>query len=245
MLQPLIIQDSITIAANDVNTNVIASNASLKPMQRLPFPAKIEVAFVQSAEGLEMNMDVGASNIISSSNGRVSSGAPEIPFDVVNQNAYGAEGDTLVLKAANTTAGAIELRYIIIATPMAPSGTRVQLPPNTVVIQQGPISIADGTVDQQLLDGLRYERAPVESMLDILMTSSAAGLTRQAYVDQTRVAPPSTISLANRVPQDPTDMTVGGIHVPEDKEIQLEITNQSGGALDVFWKMLLHQLVRQ
>lgn len=239
-MNPIIIQDAIAIAANSTDENVIASNTSLKALQRLPWPAKIEIAFVQSAVDLAIDFDVGQNNVVLSSNGRVSTGAPEVPFDVVNANAYGNTGDVLVIRAVNPTGSAITLRYIVTATPYAGA----QLPPNTVVVQQGPIAVADGSIDQQLLDGLRVERVPVPSLVDFLMTSSAAGLTRQIYLSQTRVAPPSTISLANRVPQDPTDMTVGGIEAPMDKEINLQVTNQSGGSLNVFFKMLQHQLSR-
>lgn len=241
MAQPVVIQDTISIAANSVNNNVIASNAALKSLQRLPFAARITIAFVQSAAGLQMDFDIGAENVVSSSNGRVSTGAPEIPFDVVNGVCFGQEGDILVLKAANTTGGAISLRYLIIAEALAEPGEQVQIPPQHRVIQQGPISIADGEAAYQLLDGLRYERAPRDAIMALLMTSSAAGLTREVYIDMERIAPASTISIANRIPQDPTDSTVAGIQVPKDSEIQVQCDNNSGGALNVFWKMVLDE----
>lgn len=244
MAQPVVIQDTISIAANSVNNNVIASNSALKSLQRLPFAAQITIAFVQSATGLQMDFDIGSENVVSSSNGRVSTGAPEIPFDVVNDGAFGMEGDMLTLKAANTTGGAISLRYMIIAEAVAEPGQAVEMPPNKRIIQQGPTSIADGTVAYQLMNGLRYERAPKDSIVAFLMTSSAAGMTREVYIDMDRIAPPSTISLANRIPQDPTDSTVSGIQVPKDSEIQLQVTNQSGGALSVFWKMIMQDLYR-
>jgi hypothetical protein len=244
-MQPIVIQDAISIAANSVNTNVIASNASLKTLQRLPFPAKISIAFVQSATGLSVDLDVGSANVVASSNGRVSASTPETPLDVINDDFYGYEGDMLTLKVANTTAGAITLRYMIVAEPMAEPGEMVQLPPNALVMVQGPIAVANGLVDFQLLDGLRYERPPSPVILDIFMTQSAAGMTRSVYVETERVAPPSAISLANRIPQDPFDVTVTGIEVEEGKEIQLSVTNNSGGALNAFWKTKMQQMVRK
>lgn len=235
-MQPIVIQDTIAIAANDTNENVIASNDALRSLLRLPWNAKITLAFVQSAIGLQMDFSAGAENLVASSNGRVSASTPELPLDIVNDGGYGSEGDILVLRAVNNTVGAITLRYMIIVEYVEQIGAQQR------VIQQGPISIANGAIDQQLLDGLRYERARVPSMVDFLMTQSAAGMTREIFVDMERIAPSSTISLANRIPQDPFDMTVGGIEVPEDKEIQLQITNQSGGALNAFWKMLLQEL---
>jgi len=243
-MQPIVIQDAISIAANSVNTNVIASNASLKALQRLPFAAKLSFAAVVSAAGLSIDLDVGSSNVIAASNGRVSASTPETPLDVLNDDFFGYEGDMLTLKVANTTAGAITIRYMIIAEPMAEPGEQVALPPNALVMIQGPIAIANGSTDFQLLDGLRYERPPTPVILDIFMTQSAAGMTRSVYIDTERVAPPSAISLANRIPQDPFDVTVTGIEVEQDKEVQLSVTNNSGGALNVFWKTKMQQMVR-
>lgn len=244
MAQPIVIQDAISIAANSVNNNVIASNDSLKILQMLPAASKVTVLAVASATGLQIDFDIGSSNVIAESNLRVSASTPENPFDVVNDEIYGQQGDLMSLKAANTTGGAITLRYMIIAEPLAEAGVMVQLPPNHRVTQQGPTSVANNTVDLQLLDGLRLERPSVDSILDVLMTQSAAGMFRSLFVDSERIAPPSAISLANRIPQDPLDMTVTGVEVEANKEIQLSITNQSGGALNVFWKIILKQLVR-
>lgn len=244
MAQPIVIQDAISIAANSVNANVIASNNSLKILQNLPAASKVTLLAVQSATGLSIDFDVGQSNVVAESNCRVSASTPENPFDVINDEIYGQPGDIMALKAANTTGGAITLRYMIIAEPLGEANQMMQLPPNYRVTQQGPISIANNTVDQQLLNGLRLEKPSVDSILDILMTQSAAGMFRSVYVDSERIAPPSAISLANRIPQDPLDMTVTGVEVEAQKEIQLSITNQSGGALNAFWKIILKQLVR-
>lgn len=243
IMQPIVIQDTVSIAANSSNNNVIASNTSLVALRRLPFPAKVTLAMVGSAS-LVISFDIGGENIVDASNLRVSASTPQIPLDVVTDNGYGQEGDLLTLKAVNPTAGALTLRYMIIAEPLAEPGTVVPLPPNNRVIVQGPIAIANNTIDFQLLNGLRYERPAKDSIVDFFMTQSAAGLLRQVYVDSDRIAPPSTISLENRIPQDPFDLTVGGIEVAKDSEIQLSVTNQSGGALNVFFKMVLRELYR-
>lgn len=245
MPQPIVIQDAISIAANSVNENVIVSNNSLRALQRLPFAAQVMLAAVQSAAGLQIDFYIGSKRVVASSNGRVSASTPELPFDVINGEAYGQEGAMLVLRVANVTAGALTLRYQIVAEALAMPGEVVQLPPDELVMQQGPTSIANGTTDQQLLDGLPYERAPADVIMDVLMTSSAAGLSRQVFVDMDRVAPASTISIANRIPQDPLDLTVSAVEVPRDEQVQLAITNNSGGALNVFWKTVMKELVRQ
>lgn len=244
-MQPVVIQDAISIAANSVNENVIVSNNALRALQRLPFPAKVLLAAVQSAAGLQLDFYIASKRVVASSNPRVSASTPELPLDVINGNAYGEEGAILVLRVANPTGGALTLRYQIIAEALADSGVQVQLPPDEIVMQQGPTNVPNGTVDQQLLDGLPYEYAPADLIMDILMTSSAAGLTRQVFVDMDRVAPSSSISLANRIPQDPFDTTVTGVQVPADEQVQLAITNNSGGALSVFWKTVMQELVRQ
>jgi len=243
-MQPMVIQDTISIAANSTNNNVIASNSSLQILRRLPFPAKVTLAFVQSGTGLQMDFDIGSQNVVAVSNGRVSGSTPQIPLDVINGEAYGNEGDLLTLKAANTTGGALSLRYQIICEPLAEPGQIVQLPPNSRVIVQGPTAIVNNTIDFQLMNGLRYERPPVDSIGDLFMTQSASGITRQLYIDTEKIAPPSTISLENRIPQDPFDMTVSGFECPADKEIQISVTNQSGGTLSIFWKLVLKELYR-
>lgn len=242
-MQPVIIQDTVAIGAGLTNQNLIASNPALKGLQRLPFAAKLTLAMVQSAPGLIVEFNCGADNGVDSSNPRVSASTPEIPLDVVTSEFYGHEGDLLVLKAVNPTGGSISIRYMIIAEAIAMPGEAVALPPQVRVIQQGPIVVANGSIAQQLLEGTRYERPSVPSLVDFLMTQSATGLLREIYIDMERIAPPSTISLANRVPQDPFDATVQNVEVDADKEIQLQVTNQSGGGLSVFFKMVLRELV--
>ncbi len=235
-MQPVIIQDTITIGAGLTNENVIISNPSLQALQRLPFAAKIGFAAVTSAAGLLLDFDVGSSNFVKSSNVRISTGSPQLPLDVVNDEMYQREGAMLILRATNPTGGNIVLRYMIVAEPVS------ELRPCQRVMQQGPTTIAAAAVDVQLLDGLMYENPPHDCLLDVLMTSSAAGLLRSVYVETTRVAPPSTISIENRIPQNPFDMTVGSIEVPQDNLIQLMVSNPTGGNLTVNWKTVLQEL---
>jgi len=247
-MQPTIIQDAISIAANTINENVIASNASLRGLLECPFPARIRLLAVQSATGLRMDASHGSSRYVASADLRVSASTPDDPLDVVNDEAYCDAGEQMVLRVANTTAGALIFRYMLILEPLVteqvPPNT-VQLPPDTVVMQRGPIVVNNGTIDLQLLDGLPYERVNTPSILKVLMTQSATGLLRQLYIDQDRIAPPSTISLNNRVPQDPFDMTINGVEVPANALQQLQISNPSGGSLSVFWKTKNQQLIRR
>lgn len=239
-MQPVIIEDSISIAANSVNENVLASNSSLRGVMRAPFRARGGLAAVQSATGLTFSLDYGSKNVVASSNARVSASTPDDPLDVINDAWFCEEGDQLVLRAANTTGGAIVLRYRLVLMDM--SGQ--ELPPDCRVMQAGPITVNAAAVDSQLLDGLRYERAPVDSILEVFMTQSAAGLLRALYVDMERIAPPSAISLNNRIPQDPFDKTVDSVQVIKDQLIQLQVSNPTAGALNAFWKIKLQELAR-
>lgn len=248
MFQPIIIQDAISIAANSINENVIASNDSLRGLLEAPYPAKGRLLAVISATGLRIDSGYGEKTHSQSCDLRVSASTPDDPLDVVNDEWYVPEGDQLILRAANTTGGAITLRYVIELQPLVDEsfipGTAYDMPPDVCVMQRGPVSIAAAAVDVQLLDGLKFERINVPSILRVLMTQSATGLLRQMYVDQDRVAPPSTISLNNRIPQDPFDATISGVGVPPNALQQLQVSNPTGGALNVFWKTKNQRMYR-
>jgi len=242
-MQPQIIEDNISVAANTIADNVIVLNPSLKSLQRVPFKCKGTLVAVQSAIGLTFDLDYGSKNVVASSNGRVGTDIQE-PDDVVNDEWYANEGDMLILRVANTTAGALSLRYRIRLDPLTDDGAGGPLPPDTRVQQRGPVAIAANAVDTQVFDGLRYERPPVPSILQLLLTASADGLTRQVYIDTDRIAPPSKIVPNNRVPKDPFDNSVTEIEVPNDKQIQMPVSNSTAGILNVFWKMKLKEIFR-
>jgi len=247
-MQPTIIQDAISVAANTINENVIVSNAALRGLLEAPYPSRIRLLAVISATGLRIDGTHGSSKYAGSCDLRVSSSTPDDPLDVVNDEAYTQAGEQMVLRATNTTGGAITLRYMLILEPLVDetwTGGQVQLPPDVLVMQRGPVAVADGTAALQLLDGLVFERINVPSVLKVFMTQSATGILRQFFIDQDRIAPPSTISLNNRVPQDPFDMTINGVEVPANALQQVQVSNNSGGSLNVFWKTKNQQLIRR
>jgi len=242
-MQPVIIEDSISIAANAVNENVIVSNASLRGLLQTPFPGKLKILAVCSAAGLRIDFTQGTKQVVSSYNLRVATVA-EDPLDVVNDEAYAEAAEQLVLRCSNSTGGALTLRYRIQMIPWADdAGNFMELPPDTLVMQRLQ-SIAAAAVDIQLLDGLMFERISTPSILRVLMTANAAGLLRALYIEQDRIAPPSAISIANRIPQDPFDTTVEGVEVPENSLQQLQVSNPTGGAIVALWKTKNAQLVR-
>jgi len=247
-MQPTIIEDTISIAANSTNENVIVSNASLRGLLQTPYPCKIRLLAVQSAAGLRIDFDHGSKNTVKSSEIRVATFA-EDPLDVINDEHFADEGEQLVLRAVNTTGGALTLRYRILLEPMVDDswtvGMLVELPPDTRVMQRGPLSVPAATVDLQLLDGLAYERMEVPSLLRVLMSQSAIGMLRQLYIEQDRIAPPSSIAISNRIPQDPFDSTIDGVEVPANALQQLQVSNPTGGALNVFWKTKNQEMIRR
>jgi len=247
-MQPTIIQDAISIAAGTINENVIVSNPALRGLLEAPYPARIRLLAVISATGLRIDASHSSEKYAASCDLRVSSSTPDDPLDVVNDEAYTQAGEQMVIRATNTTGGAIVLRYMLILEPVVNEqwvGGMVQLPPDVLVMQRGPVAVADATAALQLLDGLIFERVNVPSILKVFMTQSAAGILRQLFIDQDRIAPPSTISLNNRVPQDPFDMTINGVEVPANSLQQLQVSNNSGGSLNVFWKTKNAQLIRR
>jgi len=247
-MQPTIIEDTISIAASGTNDNVIVSNASLRGLLQTPYPCRIRLLAVQSATGLRIDFDHGSKNTVKSSDLRVAT-FPEDPLDLINEDQYAMEGEQLVLRAVNTTVGALTLRYRIVLVPEVnddwTAGTPVDLPPDTRVMIRGPISVAAAAADVQLLDGLAYERLDVPSILRVLMSASAIGLLRQLYIEQDRIAPPSSVAISNRSPQDTFDTTIEGVEVEGNALQQLMVSNPTGGALNVFWKTKNAELIRR
>jgi len=232
-MQPIVIEDSIAIAAATVIDNVINSNSSLIQYLRVPFNCRGAFAGVISATGIRVDVSIGTRNAISDSDLRVGTDL-QVPLDVVNDAFFGEAGQTIIVRASNTTGGSLTLKYKLILVPFAGA-----LPSNIVVMQRGPVTVANNSLDLSLLSGLRYERAPRNCVATFLMTSSAAGMTKKVNIDMEQVAPPSAVSPLNRVPQDPFDTILEGVEVPYDKLIQLLVTNTSGGSLNAFFRVKL------
>jgi len=248
-MNPVIIEDTQGTSAGVSYPNIIASNASLRGLIQAPFPARGKLLAVATVTGLLIDFDYGSKNVVSAAEPRVAT-FPEDPIDVINDEFYVNEGDQLALRVTNPTGGAITIRYRLILFPLVGDdwtpGTPFDMSPypDTRVMQKGPVVITNGTVDSQLLDGLRYERMPVPCLTRVLMSQSAIGMTRQMYIDQDRIAPPSTFPISNRVPQDPFDSSIEGIEVPQNALQQLQVTNLSGGSLNVFWKTKMQETYR-
>lgn len=239
-MQPIIIEDNISVAATTDVPDVISQNSSLAKLRRLPYPCAVKLMAVVSAVNLRIAFDVGSQNYVDISDPRVGTDLQD-PQDLINDEMYANGGDILSLRAINLTAGALSLRYRIVAIALADLGV-TEAPPGTRVVQR-QVSIANNTVDSDQFAGLRYERPQVDTIIQVFGTASAAGLIRQMFVETTQVAPQSAIAPLNRVPQDPFDSLTDGIQVPSGKKFSLLFSNSSGGALTAFWKAKLRELV--
>lgn len=240
-MQPIIIEDNISIAAGTTNENVIASNPALERYLRCPFNAGGQFMAVISAVGLIVNVEHGDRNVVADTAPRVGTDLQE-PIDVINGDWYAEKGEQLVVKVNNPTGGALSIRYRITLINLADMGI-MELPPDSQVMGQ-VTSIAAAAVSTDVLSGTKLQRPARDSFLEVFATASAAGLTREVYIDQTNVAPPSAIAPLNRMPQDPFDRNVEGIQAPRDSNIALQVSNPTGGALSFFWRVKLRNLVR-
>lgn len=237
-MQPVIIEDRITVGANTSIPNIIASNAGLTRYNRAPFNAKGAVLFIQSATGLLISLSHGSKEVVFNASPRVGADM-QYPNDCINEDWYVEEGEMLNLAVVNPTGGAIILSYRIVLHPWEEA-----LPPDSLVMQAGPVTIVNNTFGLDILNGLKYSRPPQPCILDVYMTASAAGLQREIFVDTESISPVTYIPPLNRIPQKPFDVVVGGIEAPQDKQIAIPITNVSGGPLSVFWRTVMQELSR-
>jgi len=244
-MQPTIIEDTISIAGNSVNQNVIVSNSSLRGLLNAPYPSRIKLMAVSSALGLTLDASHGNKMYASAVIPRIDT-VMQDPNDVINADAYCQAQEQMILRVSNSTGGALVIRYRLELTPMVDeswNGAEVPLPPDAVVMQS-QVVVGAGAVDDQILDGLMFEQLAVPALLKVLMTGTATGLLRQLFIDQDRIAPPSAINPANRIPMDPFDTTISGVEVPANARQYLQVSNPTGGGITVTWKTIAQKMVR-
>lgn len=244
-MQPVIIEDVISIAAGATNDNVIVSNPSLRGLLNAPWPARIRLLAVGSAAGLRINALHGNQQYVADSDLRIATFA-EDPLDLINEDVFCQAQEQMVLKCNNSTAGALSLVYRLELIPLVDEtwdGSQQELPPDCVVMQQ-LLAITTLQQDIQLMDGKVFEQLDVPSVLRVLMSASATGLTRQLFVDQDRIAPNSAVSISNRMPLDPFDTTINGVNVGANKKQFLSVTNPTAGTITARWKTKNQKLIR-
>lgn len=239
-MQPVLIQDVVSVAAGATSNNVIAENDSLRAILRAPFPAQLQLFVTVTDLDLQFSFDAGGENFVDLSTARVVAAGELNQLDLVSDDIYVDEGAQLELRAINGDAGAQSITYKIVLTPLAEPGQQVALPASARTTQRGPVSIAAAAVDSQQLDGRRYERLQSPHIGRLYLNQSAAGaMTFQQYIGQERVIPPSRLNVQNRMPVEPDDESVTDIEISPDKLIQLMVSNPTAGALNIFWRWVV------
>lgn len=107
-----VIQRTTSIAANSVNDNVVAGSAFEFARQR----QIVSIGTVQSATGLFVFISSGADVIAEEFEPQIKTSYPVIPDEMYYTDVMEA-GDRLVIRARNSTAGALTLRTIVQTSP--------------------------------------------------------------------------------------------------------------------------------
>ena len=108
------------------------------------------------------------------------------------------------------------------------------------------ISIAANTTDNNVLDtlGLRAKQVPGAAgalyAVSLLATGSAAGLEHSLFIGQDQPVERSVVNAQNRIPVVPDDaVTPQPIAAESGEQIQIEVTNTTGGALTYVFTLMV------
>ena len=107
------IRRETSIPANSTVDNIIDGSI----YEFLPFNAALNIGANGSATGLVLTVNSGSDTVLEESPVNVSTNFPVIPDDMNIQD-VAAAGERLVLKARNTTGGALTLRTLVQITPV-------------------------------------------------------------------------------------------------------------------------------
>lgn len=100
---------------------------------------------------------------------------------------------------------------------------------------------ANATVDN-VFTGQRFERAPFDGMLTLLVTGSAAGLEHELNIGGRSISPRVPANTQNRSPVVPDDLIVAEVEVFEGELVQLTGVNTTAGALTLRARVLLEAI---
>jgi len=108
-----VIQNTVSIAANGVNENVIQGSQ----FEYLPYNSLLEFGLLGAATGLQADIYSGADIVAESYALAFKAGFPIYPDDY-NLNDVAAAGDRVKVRVRNTTGAAIVLTYSVRITPV-------------------------------------------------------------------------------------------------------------------------------
>jgi len=107
------------------------------------------------------------------------------------------------------------------------------------VVMQGSTSVGANTYDGNVLSAERYQQPPFNALGTLYVNGSATGLLAELNVGGISITPPVKVNAQNRSPVVPDDVLVSDWECLEGKNIQLTVTNTTGGALTAFWRVEL------
>lgn len=108
-----VIQKEISIGANAANENILSGSS----FEFLRSNSVVSIGMTGSATGLVANIQSGADIVLEESPLLVKTTMPIIPDDMY-YNDVGVQGDRLVVRVRNTTAGALTVRLVAQITPI-------------------------------------------------------------------------------------------------------------------------------
>ena len=108
-----VIQKEVSVAASSAEENILSGSS----FEFLRGNSVVSIGLTGSATGLVSNIQSGADIILEESPLLVKDQMPNIPDDMY-YNDVGVQGDRLVIRVRNTTAGALTVRAIVQVTPI-------------------------------------------------------------------------------------------------------------------------------
>lgn len=108
-----VIQKEVSVAANDTVDNLISGSS----FEFLRGNAVVSAGMVGSATGLVASIQSGSDIVLEEAPLLVKTTMPTIPDDMY-YNDVGVQGDRLVFRIRNTTAGALTVRAIVQISPL-------------------------------------------------------------------------------------------------------------------------------
>ena len=108
-----VIQKEVDIAANDTVDNLISGSS----FEFLRGNAVVSIGLAGSATGLVASIQSGSDIVLEEAPLLVKTSMPTVPDDMY-YNDVGVQGDRLVIRVRNTTAGSLTVRAIVQVTPL-------------------------------------------------------------------------------------------------------------------------------
>lgn len=103
-----VIQKEVSIPANTANENLLSGSA----FEFLRSNSVVSIGFTAAATGIVLNIQSGADIVLEESPAFIKTTYPIIPDEMFYTD-VGVAGDRLVVRARNTTVGAIIVRTIV------------------------------------------------------------------------------------------------------------------------------------